>query len=406
MGLWSKIKKGAKKAWKGVKKGVKAVARTVKKVAKKVAYATPWGKKAWDFSSKVGKKAKKGVMKVMKKLGPVGIIAIQVVLSATGIGAGIAAAMGSLWASMGAAAAAAAQAGSILGTVANAAFNAVNWVGGTLGAVGDALAKGASELMAGNFSNAATQFGTNMVNALTGKAGDAAVQAGIESAAMSAAKSAAGQSVWSQAAEAGSNALANSGGALSSMGESSPQQSGMINTDAPTGFQTDQVTNAVSSEASPAVNAADSLAKEAGINTTNVGTGSFDPNAGFDASKMFQSEQLTTAQTTAQATPVTTFNAAETVAESAQPSLLDSAYDAAKDFAQNEGKDIAKDYIKQQSKSLLSRKAEGEPAAGYPADVSGVDPFATYDALRDAYKSRAITAQQIDFGAVYSQPSY
>ena len=386
MGLWSKIKKGAKKAWKGVKKGVKKVARTVKKVAKKVAYATPWGKKAWDFSSKMGKKFKKGAMKVMKKLGPVGVMAISVVLSATGIGAGIAAAMGSLWSSMGAAAAAAAQAGSVLGTVANAAFNAVNWVGGTLGAVGNAFAQGAGELMAGNFSSAATQFGTNMANALTGKAGQAAVQAGIEGAAMSAAKSAAGQSVWSQAAEAGSNALANSGGALSSLGESTPQQSGMIDTSAPNLGQADNILQTHAEGYNP-------------IDVSNASP----TTTGFDASTQFQDQALTNLQQTAQATPVNTYNAAEAVKASAQPSLLDKTYDAASDFVQNEGKDLAKDYVKKQSKSLLSRSDSGEPAAGYAADPEHIDYATRAEELRQAYTSKYVQASLVNFGGAGSQ---
>ena len=203
MGLFSKIKKGFKKVTSKLKGAIKKVASGIKKVAKKVAYAIPGGKQLWKLGTKVGQGIVKGVGKVMSKLGPVGIIAIQTVLSATGVGAGIAAAMGSMWSSMGAVAASSAAAGSVMGTVANAAFNAVNWVGGTLGAVGEALAGGAKQLVNGNFSSAASTFGTNMGNALTGKAGSLAVGEAAKKAALTGVGN-----VWDKAISAGSNALA------------------------------------------------------------------------------------------------------------------------------------------------------------------------------------------------------
>ena len=223
MGLFSKIKKGFKKVGSKLKGAIKKVARGVKKVAKKVAHAIPGGKQLWDLGTKIGKGVMKGVGKVMGKLGPVGIMAIQVVLSATGVGAGISAAMGSMWSSMGAVASASAAAGSVMGTVANAAFNAVNWVGGTLGAVGEALAGGAKQLVNGNFSSAASTFGTNMSNALTGKAGNLA----MSEAATKAIETGVGN-IGDKAISAGSDALATSGGTLAGLGETAAEQVGSL----------------------------------------------------------------------------------------------------------------------------------------------------------------------------------
>ena len=201
MGLFSKVRDAL--SFKGIKKAAKTVAKTVKKVAKGVATSTPWGAKLWKEGGRLGKKVMKGI----GKLGPVGIIAAQVVLSATGIGAGLAASLGSLWSSFGATAASAAANGSLLGSMANAVYNGVNYMGGTLGAVGDAISQGASKLIEGNFSGAATAFGKNMSRALTGTAGSSGIVQGQVSSAISAAQSNAGTGVLSQALDAGKAAM-------------------------------------------------------------------------------------------------------------------------------------------------------------------------------------------------------
>ena len=228
MGLFSKIKKGVKKAFKGVKNVVSKVAKGVKKVAKKVAYAIPGGKQLWKLGTKVGqgitkglKKVGKGIIKGIGKLGPVGIIAIQAVLSATGLGAPIATALGSLWGSMGNVALAASKLGGVLGALgsaANATFTAVNWAGSTLGAVGDAIIGGGKELLSGNFSPAMKTFGTNITKAFTGEAGMAGVKAGVDAAAYAGAMSDLGVGAFEQAGNAFSGALAESGGTLANLG--------------------------------------------------------------------------------------------------------------------------------------------------------------------------------------------
>lgn len=177
MGLFSSVKKGLSKAWKGVKGAVKKVAKVVKKTAKAVAYSTPLGKELWKAGGKLGKEITKGI----GKLGPAGIIAAQVLLSSTGIGAGLAASLSSMWSGFGAAAAAASQAGSVLGSLGTAVYNGVNYAAGTLGAVGEALSSGAKELVSGNFSTAASNFGSNLGRALTGEAGTLAKAQGIAS---------------------------------------------------------------------------------------------------------------------------------------------------------------------------------------------------------------------------------
>lgn len=182
MGLFSSIKKGLSKAWSGVKKAVKGVARTVKKVAKKVAYATPWGKKLWDFGSKVGKGIMKGIGKIAGKLGPVGMMALSFVLAPV-----IGPMVGNLWSGFGAGAAAMATSANAfvatLGNIGSGIFAAGNFVGGTLGALGNAVSQGASNIMSGNFSGAVSSFASNMSSALTGEAGMAAVNAGAAQAA-------------------------------------------------------------------------------------------------------------------------------------------------------------------------------------------------------------------------------
>lgn len=182
MGLFSSIKKGLSKAWGGIKKTVKTVARTVKKVSKKIAYATPLGKKLWDLSSKVGKGIMKGIGKISQKLGPVGMMALSFVLAPV-----MGPAIGALWSGFGAGAASMAASAnmfvSALGNVGSGIFAAGNFVGGTLGALGNAVTEGAKNVMTGNFSAAAQSFATNVSSAFTGKAGMAAVNAGAAQAA-------------------------------------------------------------------------------------------------------------------------------------------------------------------------------------------------------------------------------
>lgn len=165
------------KAWKGVKGAVKKVAKGVKKVAKAVTTSMPGGQKLWKASGKLGK----NIMKGISKIGPIGMIAIQVVLSMTGVGAIVAGMMSAMWSGFGVAAAAAAASAnalvSAIGTVGTGIFAAGNFVVGTLGAIGNAVSEGASQLMSGNFSQAAQAFGSNMGQALSGEAGMASVNA-------------------------------------------------------------------------------------------------------------------------------------------------------------------------------------------------------------------------------------
>ena len=173
MGFFSKL-------WKGVKKVVKKVAKTVKKVAKKVAHAIPGGKKLWKIGTKIGKGIMKGIGKITKALGPVGMFALSFVIGP---------AAGALWSSFGAGAATMAASAnafvSTLGSIGSGIFAAGNFVAGTLGAVGEAIMGGAKNVMAGNFSGAASTFASNMGSALTGEAGMAAVNAGASAAASS-----------------------------------------------------------------------------------------------------------------------------------------------------------------------------------------------------------------------------
>jgi hypothetical protein len=186
MGLFSSIKKGLSKAWSSTKKAVKGIARSVKKVAKKVAYAVPGGKALWDLSSKIGKGVMKGIGKISAKLGPVGMMALSFVLAPV-----MGPMISSLWSGFGAGAAAMATSAnafvSTLGSVGSGVFATGNFIGGTLGAMGNAITESASNVMAGNFSGAASSFATNMSNAFTGKAGMAAVNSGAMQAATTAA---------------------------------------------------------------------------------------------------------------------------------------------------------------------------------------------------------------------------
>ena len=171
------------KAWKGVKKAVKTVAKGVKKVAKGITTSLPGGQKLWKASGKLGK----NIMKGISKIGPVGMIAIQAILSVTGVGAIIASTLSTMWSGFGTAAAAAAQSAnalvSAIGTVGSGLYATGNFIAGTLGAVGNAVSEGASQLASGNFSAAANAFGSNLGSALSGEAGMASVHAAAAQAA-------------------------------------------------------------------------------------------------------------------------------------------------------------------------------------------------------------------------------
>lgn len=185
MGLFSSIKKAVSKTWGGIKGAVKKVASTVKKVAKKVAHAVPGGKALWSLGSKIGKGVMKGIGKITSKLGPVGTMALSFVLAPV-----MGPMISSMWSGFGAGATAMASSANViastLGTVGKGVFAAGNFVGGTLGALGNALTEGASHVMSGNFSAAANSFATNISNAFTGKAGMASVNAGAAKAAQAA----------------------------------------------------------------------------------------------------------------------------------------------------------------------------------------------------------------------------
>lgn len=193
------------KAWKGVKGAVKKVAATVKKVAKKVAYAIPGGKQLWDLGSKVGKGIMKGIGKITSKLGPVGTMALSFVLAPV-----MGPALGAMWSGFGAGASAMAASAnafvSTLGTVGQGIFATGNFIGGTLGALGNAVTEGASNIMAGNFSGAVSSFATNVSNAFTGKAGMAAVNSAAAQAASSAAANVASGDSWFAAGDAAGKA--------------------------------------------------------------------------------------------------------------------------------------------------------------------------------------------------------
>ncbi len=161
MGFFSKL-------WKGIKGAVKKVAKTIKKVAKKVAHAIPGGKQLWKLGTKIGKGIMKGVGKVMKALGPIGMIGLSFVIGP---------AAGALWSGFSAMAPGIA---SFLSTatagVTSALGTASSFISGTLGSIGEAILGGAQKIIAGEgFTAGAQHFATNMANALTGKAGMAAV---------------------------------------------------------------------------------------------------------------------------------------------------------------------------------------------------------------------------------------
>ena len=183
MGFLSKLAKGLKGA-------VKKVAKGVKKVAKGLVTSLPGGQKLWKAGGKLGTKVMKGIAKVTAKLGPVGMVAVSALLSATGVGAALAGYMSSMWAGFGAASAAAAASTNVLmsalGTAGSGLFAAGNFAAGTLGALGNAITDGAAQLAQGNFSAAASSFGTNLGSALSGEAGMASVNAAAATAAQSA----------------------------------------------------------------------------------------------------------------------------------------------------------------------------------------------------------------------------
>ena len=366
------------KAWKGVKKVVSKVAKGVKKVAKKVAYAIPGGKQLWKVGTKIGqgitgglKKIGKGIMKGIGKLGPVGIIAIQAVLSMTGIGAGIAGAMGSMWSSMGAVAATAAKAGGLLGAVgnvANAAFTAANWVGGTLGAVGDAIMGGAKELMAGEFTGAAKALGSNLTKAFTGEAGMTAVGEGVKAAAASGAMSDLGVGALEQAGNAFSGALAESGGTFANLGTAP------VDHVAEMGIQ---------------------LEPMSGVNLDLVapqGVPDVLPQYGLGTQEQFI-QNATQQAGLAPVNPVT-YDQLGTAVE-ANKSLLqkagDSIVNTGKEYLSENGTDL----LKTGAKSLLSPGGGGGGATSMPQYTSGYSPSAPGQAFAAPGQARAIQATQV-----------
>ena len=228
MGLFSGIKKAVSKTWSGLKKTVKSVASTVKKVAKKVAYAVPGGKLLWKAASKVGKGIMKGIGKITSKLGPIGTMALSFVLAPV-----MGPMISSLWSGFGAGAAAMASSAnafvSAIGTAGQGIFAAGNFVSGTLGAVGNAITDGASQIMNGNgFSAAAKSFATNMSNAFTGKAGMASVQAGAAEAASAAAKNIASGNSWFGDANSISGLQDEAVSSLQKLGKIDPMRAGEV----------------------------------------------------------------------------------------------------------------------------------------------------------------------------------
>ncbi len=173
------------KAWKGVKKAVKKVAKGAKKLAKRIVTATPWGEKLWKEGGRLGTKIMKGIGKVTNALGPVGMIALSVLMPYAA----------PLWSAFGAAAGAA---GGMMGTIGTAIYNGANWVGATLGSMTSGISKGIGQLTSGNFAAAGNAATKGFVDAFTGKAGAAGVEAGVQAAAQSAASQAAGNSIWKQ----------------------------------------------------------------------------------------------------------------------------------------------------------------------------------------------------------------
>lgn len=167
MGFFSKV-------WKGIKGAVKKVAKGVKKVAKGIVTSIPGGQKLWKEGGRLGKKVMKGIGKVAGKLGPVGMMALSFVLAPV-----MAPALSSMWAGFGAGAASMAGSANALvaalGNVGSGIFAAGNFIGGTIGAMGEALTQGASNVMQGNFSGALKAFSSNMGSALSGEAGMATV---------------------------------------------------------------------------------------------------------------------------------------------------------------------------------------------------------------------------------------
>ena len=200
------------KAWKGVKGAVKKVAKGVKKVAKGVVTALPGGQKLWKETGRLGKRIVTGI----GKLGPVGIMAIQTVLSATGVGAALAGALSSAWSGFGAMATTAAANGSIFGTMGSAIYNGVNAIGSTLGAVGDAFSKGASKIAEGSFDGALKEFSSNMTRAFTGEAGKEGIKQGLMESAKQAAGNALAEGATSElATKAAGDVFAGGGGSVS-----------------------------------------------------------------------------------------------------------------------------------------------------------------------------------------------
>ena len=148
MGFFSKV-------WKGVKKTVKKVARGIKKVAKKVVTSLPGGKALWKAGTKIGGKIMEGI----GKLGPLGVMAISFVLPMLGP------VLAPLWSGLGATLTGMATTGGTimgaLGKAGLAVFNGANFVGSTLGAMGDAMSQGLSKI-----TKPLTDMGGKMLSSL------------------------------------------------------------------------------------------------------------------------------------------------------------------------------------------------------------------------------------------------
>lgn len=189
MGLFSKL-------WSGFKKHIKRVARTVKKLSKKIITSLPGGKLLWKTASTIGTKILSTVGKVTNSLGPLGMIALNI----------LAPYAAPLWAGFGAAAQAASAAGSFWGSVGSAIYNGINWAGGTLSAmtkgisdgIGLIAKNGISGLAKGSLSKGFDIAAKGFADAFTGRAGTVGIQKGIEAAGQSILEQAAGNSVWKQ----------------------------------------------------------------------------------------------------------------------------------------------------------------------------------------------------------------
>ena len=176
------------KAWKGLKNAVKKTVKRIKNVAKKVITSTPWGEKLWKLGGKIGTGILKGIGKVTKALGPIGMIALSV----------LAPYAAPLWSSFGVAATTAANAGSIWGSIGSAIYKGASWVGGTLSSMTSGISNAIGNVASGSFGKAADSVVSGFADAFTGKAGAAGIEEGVKAMAQSKLASAAGQSVLDQ----------------------------------------------------------------------------------------------------------------------------------------------------------------------------------------------------------------